>query len=57
MQPVDAALAKSFKDRFSPLVRCPRERSVLRRLTRVTGEKVTDAPEATKEFAGFVMWS
>jgi hypothetical protein len=49
VRPVDAAWAKSFKDRFSRLVRCPTEQNVLRLLTRLTGEKVTDGPEAKKE--------
>jgi hypothetical protein len=45
VQPVDVARAKSFEDRFSPLVRSSTEQDVLRLLTLLTGEKVTDASE------------
>jgi hypothetical protein len=55
MRAVGVVWAKSFKDGFSALVSSQTDQSVLYRLTMVTGEPVTDASEAMRERAAFVV--
>jgi hypothetical protein len=55
LQPADVAWAKSFKDRFSALVVSQADSGVLGLLSMLAGEKVTEASEAMKERAKFVM--
>jgi hypothetical protein len=57
VRPVDAAWAKSFKDRFSPLVRCPTEQNVLRLFDQADRRESDGRARGEEGGAKFVMWS